>query len=247
MVPRAYRMRQDRLEVWLRQPYKSHLDANKSSATIIEYLHSSLSQDTNYIAGYYFNATEDEKRNVARLIRSLLLQLLPTEGELSPHVKKLCNNTSQNVSESQLLLALGELIDREEHTYIVIDALDECDASFQSGEDSEVEKLDSFLQWLLQKSRNLHLLVTSRDGGLASTLEKRLRNMVKDGQKDSLVHEFDLQSVKMKAEIENDIGKLVNSELKRWNGLEGRRRWLPLNKDQQNLVADSVKEKANGM
>lgn len=145
------------------------------------------------------------------------------------------------------MLALEELIDRKEQTYIVIDALDECDASFQSGEDSEVDKLDSFLQWLLQKSRNLHLLVTSRDGALASTLEKRLCNMVENGQKNSLVHEFDLQSVKMKAEIEHDISKLVNSELKRWNGLKGRRRWLPLNKDQQNLVTNSVKERANGM
>ncbi|SPJ74467.1 uncharacterized protein FTOL_04198 [Fusarium torulosum] len=71
--------------------------------------------------------------------------------------------------------------------------------------------------------------------------------MVEDGQKNSLVHEFDLQSVKMKAEIEHDISKLVNSELKRWNGLKGRRRWLPLNKDQQNLVTNSVKERANGM
>ncbi|KAH7327752.1 hypothetical protein B0I35DRAFT_640 [Stachybotrys elegans] len=215
------------------------------SSTIIDYLRNSLSRESNHVAGYYFNAREDEKRNVARLIRSLILQLVPAKGKLPPQVEKICNGPGKDVSDDQLLLSLGELVEREGHTYIVIDALDECDASFRSGEESEVDKLGEFLTWLLGKSRNLHLLVTSRAGGLTAPMEQKLRSMMQNGAIDGFAnHAIDLQS--MKENIELDIKELVVAELKRWNARKGRS-WLPLSKDRQDLVTRVVNEKADGM
>ena len=218
------------------------------SSTVVDSLRG-LSPETNYVAGYYFSAREDEKRIVSRLLRSLLLQLCPAAGEFPPKVEAIYNKClSQEFSDDQLFGGLEELLGRTGHTYIVIDALDECDATFRSGEKSEAEKLANFLLWLAEKAPNLHLLVTSRDGALAGHVKKALDGLVESRREKGLYHHiFDLEARQTKDKVEGDIGEFIGFELTRWNEREGERRWVPLNKVRQDLIAKSVSERASGM
>ncbi|RYC65956.1 hypothetical protein CHU98_g217 [Xylaria longipes] len=173
-------------------------------------------------AGYYFNARKNNKRNVSRLLRSLVLQLYPKQ--LPPKLEELYNKClSQEFADNHLFDVLEDLIGTKDQTYIVTDALDECDASFRSGEKSEVEKLVNFISWLTAKAPNLHLLVTSRDGGLASDVEQKLSNIGQEGRTlKPYRHIIDLQTKEMKTNINTDIGKVVELELERWNGRKGK-------------------------
>jgi hypothetical protein len=160
----------------------------------------------------------------------------------------MCTNPSQNISDEQVLLGLRELITREGQIYLVIDALDECDSTLRSGEESEVDKLVNFLVWLADHSRNLHLLMTSRDGSsLAAPLEHRLHGKASFGTHRALdLRAVDLASPEIRQMIQHDIEKLVSFELRRWNERKGRL-WLPLSPQKQKQVADGVTERANGM
>ncbi|EED24412.1 ankyrin repeat-containing protein, putative [Talaromyces stipitatus ATCC 10500] len=218
------------------------------SSTIIEYLRASLPEDAS-VAGYYFNAREDEKRNVSRLLLSLLLQLWPAEADLPPNLQKLFKKTfSQEFSNDDLLEGLEILIETLGHTYIIIDALDECSVSFRSGEESEVEKLVKFLRWLVDTNPSkLHLLVTSRDGGSANLVDRVLIDIIQKGTADGLCcHIIDLQTNKMKTKIENDIGNFVALEMKRWNAHKGRT-WLPLDTERERQIKEAVVGRASGM
>ncbi len=208
-----------------------------------------LSPETSHIAGYYFSAREDEKRTVSRLLRSLFLQLCPAEGEFPPKVEAIYNKClSQEFADDQLFGGLEELVGRTGNTYIVIDALDECDATFRSGEKSEAEKLADFLVWLAEKAPNLHLLVTSRDGAVASQVKKALEGLVESRRGKGLYHHiFDLEARQTKDKIEGDIEEFIGCELARWNERKGERRWVPLIKARQDQIAKSVGERASGM
>ncbi|KAK5989711.1 Ankyrin repeat domain-containing protein 6 [Cladobotryum mycophilum] len=222
------------------------------SSTIVEYLRTDYqrhpSPERTYTAGYYFIAIEDQKRNVSRLRRSLLLQLLGTEEAIPSKVEDLYKAClAQHASDDQVSGALEQLIDREVHTYIVIDALDECDMSFQT---REAEELASFIHWLTnKKGSNLHLLVTSRSGGLAGCVKRELENTVDKGTEKGLYRcKLDLQADVMKRAITIDIEKFVESELNRWNqAYQGEKLWLPLDDYAHSLIANAVKTRADGM
>ncbi|KAI1086511.1 hypothetical protein F5B19DRAFT_498274 [Rostrohypoxylon terebratum] len=191
------------------------------SSTIIDYLQKSL-KGNNHIAGYYFNAREPEKRNVSRLIRSLLFQLCPAGGTSSLELEQLFEeNAPRGISDDQLLDVLKKLIEGEGQTYIIIDALDECDASFESSKKAEDEKLAEFIQVL---KRIVHIV---EDNGTSR------RNI-------------NLQAEYAIRDISDDIERFIDFELKRWN-IRGGRRWLPLSASDHQLVASSVKTRANGM
>lgn len=204
----------------------------------------------NYTASYYFNAREEGKGKVSRLLRSLLLQLCLTERELPPKVEDLRKErSSRDTLDERLFVALEERFSRQEgDTYVVIDALDECDTSCRSGEESEVEKLAKVILWLVNtRTSNLHILVTSRHGGLASLVEKELNDTARRARENGLHYcMINLQARGMKAKIDDDIEKLVEVELKRWNKRKGRL-WLPLNEARQSVIANAVKGRADGM
>ncbi|KAI1137360.1 hypothetical protein F5Y05DRAFT_414517 [Hypoxylon sp. FL0543] len=215
------------------------------SSTVIDYLRGPLTGD-NYTAGYYFNAREDEKRNVSRLLRSLVLQLCRTEEDLPPKLEELRNKSLlHDVSNDDLLEILEALVKRKMSTYIVIDALDECDASIES---KEVERLVEFIRFLASlNAPNLHLLVTSREGGLAGPLDRELKRIVgKEGNSGLYRHQLNLQSITTKRKMDEDIAELVESQLRHWNKRKGRR-WLPLDKAKSDLISESVKDRAYGM
>ncbi|KAF2963557.1 hypothetical protein GQX73_g10010 [Xylaria multiplex] len=180
------------------------------SSAIIDYCQNS--EESPHTARYYFNARENDKRNVCRLLRSLLLQLCPAEGALPAKVNELCGKRFfQDFSDDQLFDALECLIQSQEQTYIVIDALDECDTSIRS---DDAEKLASFLLQLTKiGAPNLHLLVTSRTNRLDSVIDKELKNIMNGVHR----HEIDLQKGETKSKIDGDIGKFVKLELKCWD------------------------------
>ncbi|KAJ2996238.1 hypothetical protein NUW58_g1038 [Xylaria curta] len=218
------------------------------SSIIIDHLRDS-STGNSRTAGYYFNAREDEKRNVSRLLRSLILQLCPAEGVLPAKVNELHDRSlSQDFPDDLLLDTLEYLIRRQEQTYIVIDALDECDMSHRVGEEAEPEKLAKLILRLTSiEAANLHLLVTSRDGGLVGDLDFGLRNIVQKSMTENPHHlELNLQDGKANDKIKADIKIFVESELDRWNKRKGKL-WLPLNETRWNQVANAVKQRADGM
>ncbi|KAI1462717.1 NACHT domain-containing protein [Annulohypoxylon moriforme] len=216
------------------------------SSTVVDHLRSL--KGNNHVAGYYFNAREAEKRRVSRSVRSLLLQLCPAEGNLPDKVKQLLDMSLREISDAQLLEALKDLIKREEQIYIVIDALDECDTSFESSKEAEDEKLGRFIHWLTSiDAPNLHLLVTSRENGLTNHLNEKLRHVLEGGIQGSCCgNEINLQAIGIRDNLADDIGKFIDSELKRWNNRKDRR-WLPLDNSKHSLIAISVKYRANGM
>ncbi|KAI0537679.1 hypothetical protein GGR58DRAFT_527100 [Xylaria digitata] len=209
------------------------------SSTIIDYCRNL--EGCPPTAGYYFNAREDDKRNVSRFLRSLLLQLCPAEGVLPAKVNELCDKCFfQDFSDDQLFGALECLIQSEEQTYIIIDALDECDTSIRS---DEAGKLAGFLLRLTRiEAPNLHLLVTSRTNGLDSVIDQELRNIMEGVYR----HEIDLQKGEAKGKIDADIEKFVEFELECWDNRKDRL-WLPLAEVRRRQVARSVKGRANGM
>ncbi|KAI1207284.1 uncharacterized protein F4807DRAFT_183125 [Annulohypoxylon truncatum] len=218
------------------------------SSTIIDHLQD-LFQD-NDTAGYYFIATDREKRSVFRLLRSLLVQICPTDGKLPCKLEKLWDKSSPyEILDDEVLEALKDLMNGGRHTYIVIDALDECGSSDESSTRAEINKLVNFIDWLTRiELHNLHVLVTSRSRELRPPLEKKLSGVVREKTSNGYYcHVLDLQAGGTISNVNHDIGIFVDSELESWNDYTGERYWIPLGGARQDLIAKSVKSRANGM
>jgi ankyrin repeat domain-containing protein 50 len=92
------------------------------------------------------------------MLRSLIRQLSSQIPTLSSALDTLYVehlNGERQPSDTDLSTLLGNMLTSMEHNYLILDALDECD---------DLRHLLSFLTKLvIDKSRNLHLLVTSRN------------------------------------------------------------------------------------
>ncbi|KAI0401434.1 hypothetical protein F4802DRAFT_426753 [Xylaria palmicola] len=223
-------------------------DTDFISSDIIDHLRYSRAGSSR-TAGYYFNAREDAKRNVSRLLRSLILQLCSARNDWPAQLKELRDQSlSQGISDGRLSDVLKDLIREGGDTYIVIDALDECDMSFRSGEASESEKLAGLIDQLIRVNSNLHLLVTSRDGGLAGILKQQLEDACQENMTNgSHRYEIDLEVGWNKEKVITDVDTFIQLELERWDNLKDQKRWLPLDETKRNQIANAINERANGM
>lgn len=126
-------------------------------STVYQHTHEMAAVGIDKIAIYfYFDVSEDSKRTTDSMLRSLISQL----SHHKMHNKVLndtydgCQNQRQAVTSSQLLAALFDLIDDYLDVVITIDAIDEA-ANVQ-------DTVETILQVHRQKSKNLHVMLTSR-------------------------------------------------------------------------------------
>ena len=140
----------------------SHFLLRIHSSTIIEDLKQECGHDPSLaLAYFYHDFRTPEKLFVRELVCSLIIQLSRCCSTTPDALKKLydrCRNGLDQPSYDSMISTLREISGLFHHTYIVIDALDEC-------MDPERSRLLDFLgsvcSWGLD---GVHLLATSRQG-----------------------------------------------------------------------------------
>jgi len=109
-------------------------------------------------AYFYFDFGDVEKRSCDYLIRSLIKQLsskCKTMPKMLQAVYCDCRDHDKQPRIDDLLKILLDILKGFRHSYIIIDALDEC-------RDREEELLPSLRKIIDWKLSNVHILVTSR-------------------------------------------------------------------------------------
>ncbi|KAL1962468.1 hypothetical protein VTN77DRAFT_9669 [Rasamsonia byssochlamydoides] len=125
------------------------------SSTVIEDLLCHCGSDLNLaVAYFYFKLDDVSKRNHTGMLRSLIKQLFERSNRNSQALTELFDKRNQPTS-SQLLSTLHDMISDFGRTYIVLDALDECEER-----EDLFEVLEEIGRW---KAVNIHVLLTSRD------------------------------------------------------------------------------------
>jgi hypothetical protein len=112
--------------------------------------------DTSFAtAFYYFDFNNDGKRDAISLVRALVAQLLAKIPTTASYLEALSSQIGERPLDIEYLLdILKTFIQQLDQTYLVIDALDEC---------QECEELMKFIEELHDcKFDGLHILVASR-------------------------------------------------------------------------------------
>lgn len=124
---------------------------------VVDHLRDNLSHHNTVVAHVYCNYREHEEQSAEKMIASLLRQLAISSPEIPQAVAELHRKFGQQKRQplqqdfEQAFLLTCEYYER---IFIVIDALDECDATHKKG-------LLEFLS-LIQSRPSVRVLVTSR-------------------------------------------------------------------------------------
>ena len=111
------------------------------------------------IAFFYFTFNDESKRDESGMLRALLLQLSTQLRDGHADLVRLYNSYQTSTAPSRVLIEhLRFLIERFNHVYIMLDALDESPRDGPRGH--VLDALETMRGWALQ---GLHLFVTSRD------------------------------------------------------------------------------------
>jgi hypothetical protein len=141
------------------------------SSTLLEHILEHAAGDLGKTVVYfYFDFNDKQKQDPQLMVKSLIAQLSQQCIKVSPGLDGLflsCGNGERQPSLDALMKVLRQSIEDLPHTYIIIDALDEC------GNRKELMRIvKEILAWQLQ---GLHLLFTSRrEGDIESTLGRIL-------------------------------------------------------------------------
>jgi hypothetical protein len=148
------------------------------------------------IAIFYFTFNDDAKQDASAMLRSLILQLSVQLEDDHKLVSQLCSSY-QNATPPDIVLIdiLRQLIQAFEHTYVVLDALDESPRGKYRHDVLGV--ITSVRAWL---EPGLHLLASSRD-------EVDIRDEL-------TASSANLSTISMKnSSVDQDIATFVASEL----------------------------------
>lgn len=114
-------------------------------------------QPVSAVTFFYFDFSDNEKQHHDNLLRSMIFQLSTQSTGMPKALKELYTghrDGRRKPSTERLLVTLKELIGGFQHTFIILDALDEC----TSGEEL-LDLINEITQWKMGK---LHILATSR-------------------------------------------------------------------------------------
>jgi hypothetical protein len=171
------------------------------------------------VAFFYFNFRSDDTQNVDMMFRRIVLQL----SAASSHPYRILNDqyklsNGQRLPNYQDLIEIFRQLLRElGRTYIVLDALDECDAAEF---DRLVHLVTTLRSWT---DPLLHLLITSQTRSI----------FTKGFEGTPRIHlEFELQQADIKLFITSELE--TNSDLAAW-------------KSQEENVVGGIARKSNGM
>ncbi|KAJ7855142.1 ankyrin repeat-containing domain protein [Mycena olivaceomarginata] len=126
------------------------------SSTVIQDLFSKKRQDRTAIAYFYFDFRDEKSQRVKFMLQSIVLQLSAQSPEPYSALDRLYNSfRGQTLPTYQsLILILEELLSDFSQTYLVLDALDECNEH-----NHLVQFITRLRHWTTQ---SLHLLITSQ-------------------------------------------------------------------------------------
>ncbi|KAJ7813599.1 hypothetical protein B0H14DRAFT_2852446 [Mycena olivaceomarginata] len=209
--------------LWIEGP--SGAGKSVLSSTVIQKLFADRSLFTDEtktppaVAFFYFNFRDKHAQNVEIMLRRIVLQL----SAASPHPYRILNDQYQ-VSNGQRLLSyqnlveiLKQLLQDLGRTYIVLDALDECDST---GFNQLVNLVATLRLWM---ETPLHVLLTSQTHSIFTTGFKGIPE---------IPLEFELQQADIRHFLASEFE--TNSDLAAW-------------KSQQAKVMDGIVRKSNGM
>jgi Cdc6-like AAA superfamily ATPase len=193
------------------------------SSTVVEDLLRHCGPDPGLaVAYFYFKLDDASKKNHTGMLRSLIKQLFERGNGESQALKKLFGKGNHQPTSSQLLSTLYDMASEFGHTYIILDALDECEER-----DDLFRVLEEMGRW---KTANVNLLCTSRD-------EKDIKDSIESiGMAQ---HHVKLSAAVTKDDIRTYIRERLRTDraLKRWRG----------HPKVQEEIENSLTKKSDGM
>ncbi|KAK4500778.1 hypothetical protein PRZ48_008969 [Zasmidium cellare] len=192
------------------------------SSIVIEDLKRLPSHQSCRVAYFYFTFQDQAKQSWQGLVRSLTAQL-STDRRLLPRLRAAQRKDDKRLETT--LSVLNELLDQQQKTYIVIDALDEC----PEDHDARLELLNGILK-LLQGHSNVRLLATSRNETTIREAMSRLQANI-----------ISLSNANINADILLFLDRKLESD---FDFDPDKKAFLLANKAE---IEKAFKEKANGM
>ncbi|KAL0942332.1 ankyrin repeat protein [Colletotrichum truncatum] len=175
---------------------------------------------------FYFDFSDTEKQTVRQALRSLISQLYSKQHDTRKEVHRLfssCNSGGRQPSDGELLSLFQSMAKETCELWIVLDALDECEA--RNG--NSANRLLSWIKSLHNTASSIHLLVTSRP-------EQHLKADIEQWANDE-----DVISLQGNL-VEDDIALYVKNEVSRM------KRWHQ-RQDIQHEIQQALTEKAGAM
>lgn len=111
----------------------------------------------NFVAYFYFDFNDDTKQYHDKMLRSLIVQLFSNHQSISKPLASLfksCQEGDKQPQTKDLEEILKALVEFHEKTFIVLDALDECE--------NRQELFDFIEKAMKWKSEKLNMIMTSR-------------------------------------------------------------------------------------
>ncbi|KAJ7286621.1 ankyrin repeat-containing domain protein [Mycena rebaudengoi] len=221
------------LTEWIAKPGSLWIEGNSgtgksviSSTVIRKLIHDRPPSDhgTAAVGYFYFDFRDDKKQLVDTMLRSVVFQL--SGQSLNPYAA--LNSQYEKLSRGQTLPTTQDLLDildqlllEFQHTYVVLDALDECRGM-------DLQALVQLLSNLrLRTEGSLHLLFTSQPREIFTAGLKGVQRVI-------------MESKTTQKDIEQFVSSEVRSrlrDLKHWS------RW----KSHADEITAKVVEKSNGM
>ncbi|KAL9593261.1 MAG: hypothetical protein Q9179_005989 [Wetmoreana sp. 5 TL-2023] len=148
------------------------------------------------IAFFYFTFNDESKQDQSALLKALILQLSTQKTGAAEDLTDLYKTHKPGTAPPLAMLAyLRRIIQRFDHVYLLIDALDEAPKKPNDAREHVLDVLENLRGW---SCAGVHLLVTSRD-------ESDIRQSLDP---------HDSQRVKMQNDgIDQDISKFISQKL----------------------------------
>ena len=205
------------------EPTKAGCGKTVLSSTIIDNLNELARKPEANIAYFYFDFTDEKKRKVEGCLRSLLRQL--SAKELPPAVKAFHSRAQgclAPLSPDELAKALKAVLQQASLTFLILDALDECD---EVGD--LMKKIAEIKNWKLPGVR---ILVTSRR-------ETAIVRAMDELQPQSICLETALVDADIKTFVRQSFGS--GGRLEQWSGRG--------NTEARQEIEDALAAGSNGM
>jgi hypothetical protein len=183
------------------------------------------------VAYFYFTFRDADKQGPRNLLLSIISQLYSrssTTRRVLDELFSTCTDGQRQPSIDELMNVLRQLINGFNETYIILDALDECeDPVGQKGRKGTLRCLEKVLGWKLD---TLHVIITSRP---EKDIEDILQPLLDAGQK------ICIQS----ALVDGDIRAYVRHKIRNGSGFA---RWKN-RLDVQEEIESSLMARVDGM
>ena len=188
-----------------------HGKAGSGKTVLISTVISELLYQCNHAGGsnltyFFFDFNDPEKQQSSGMIRSIASQLYSQSNDTMTELESLfskCQDSQQPAELAALMATLQAAVRNAEHTYIILDALDEC---------SDIVELLAVIQKIVEWNiPALHLLCTSR---WLTTVKETMENPTQSA------HVIQIEGQMVDKDISNYISQTLQTDpkLKRWRG-----------------------------